>query len=127
MFWDEELTQEEVDEIIEWTAKEFYKYGMETAGILFLESFKPLSRLGTSLGTIFFTPFMPIFGDQVAIRSQKVLKVFQEDSNVEKLIKRLEEIATKGINPKKEDNEESEDIEKKHKAKKGWRKYLPFQ
>ena len=44
MFWDEELTPEEEEEIIEWTAREFYKYGLETAAILFLESFKPMTR-----------------------------------------------------------------------------------
>jgi hypothetical protein len=126
MFWDEELTPEEEDEIIEWTARELYKYGMETAAILFLESYKPMSRLGTSMGTVFFTPLMPIFGDNTAIRSQKVLRLFQEDKNVERLIQRLEEIASKGpesVKPKPEDAEKSE---KNPQEKKGWRKYLPF-
>jgi len=125
MFWDEELSTEEEDEIIEWTARELYKYGMETAAILFLESYKPMSRIGTSMGTVFFTPLMPIFGDNAAIKSQKVLKLFEEDKNVEKLIVRLEEIASKGLNPKTDDEKDDaldSDIEKK----KGWRKYIPF-
>jgi hypothetical protein len=124
MFWDEELSQEEEDEIIEWTARELYKYGMETAAILFLESYKPMSRIGTSMGTVFFTPMMPIFGDNMAIKSQKVLKLFEEDKNVEKLIVRLEEIASKGLNPKSDDEEKkpADGAEKK----KGWRKYIPF-
>ena len=123
MFWDEELTIEEEDEIIEWTARELYKYGMETVAILFLESYKPMSRIGTSMGTVFFTPLMPIFGDNTAIRSQKVLKLFQEDKNVEKLIVRLEEIASKGLNPDSDDGKKpaSDSAEEK-----GWRKYIPF-
>lgn len=126
MFWDEELTTEEEDEIIEWTARELYKYGMETAAILFLESFKPMSRLGTSMGTVFFTPLMPILGDNTAIRSQKVLKLFQEDRNVERLIVRLEEIASKGLNPDSGDAGKDEKPAKDNEEKKGWRKYLPF-
>lgn len=132
MFWDEELTPEEEEEIIEWAARQFYKYGMETAAILFLESYKPISRLGTSMGTVFFTPLMPLFGDNTAIRSQKVMKLFQEGKNVEKLIQRLEEIATKGIHL--EEDEEGSDTEtdppetppEDVEERKGWRKYLPF-
>lgn len=125
MFWDEELSTEEEDEIIEWTARELYKYGMETAAILFLESYKPMSRIGTSMGTVFFAPLMPIFGDNMAIKSQKVLKLFEEDKNVERLIVRLEEIASKGLDPKSDDEKEKapdSDVAKK----KGWRKYVPF-
>ena len=126
MFWDEELTTEEENEIIEWTARELYKYGMETAAILFLESFKPMSRLGTSMGTVFFTPLMPILGDNTAIRSQKVLKLFQEDRNVERLIVRLEEIASKGLNPDSDNAGKNKKPTKDTDEKKGWRKYLPF-
>jgi hypothetical protein len=97
---------------------------METAAILFLESYKPMSRIGTSMGTVFFTPLMPIFGDNAAIKSQKVLKLFEEDKNVEKLIVRLEEIASKGLNPDS-DNEEKKPADDAEK-KKGWRKYIPF-
>jgi hypothetical protein len=125
MFWDEDLSSEEEDEIIEWTARELYKYGMETAAILFLESYKPMSRIGTSMGTVFFTPLMPIFGDNTAIRSQKVLKLFQEDKNVEKLIVRLEEIASKGLNPESDDVK-NKDPDSDNEKKKGWRKYIPF-
>lgn len=126
MFWDEELTPEEEDEIIEWTAKELYKYGMETAAILFLESYKPMSRVGASMGTVFFTPLMPIFGDNTAIRSQKVLQLFQEDKNVERLIQRLEEIASKGPDFDKKESEQTEKPVKDTQEKKGWRKYIPF-
>lgn len=125
MFWDEELSLEEEDEIIEWTARELYKYGMETAAILFLESYKPMSRIGTSLGTVFFTPLLPIFGDNTAIRSQKVIKLFQEDKNVEKLIVRLEEIASKGLNSESDDGK-NKDHDHDNEKKKGWRKYIPF-
>ena len=133
MFWDDELTPEEEDEIIEWAAKELYKYGMETAAILFLESYKPISRLGTSMGQVFFTPLLPVFGDQAMVKGDRLFKVFQEERNVERLIQKLEDITAHGIKPieKKEEKSEKKDIkieteDEKVKEKKGWRRYLPF-
>jgi hypothetical protein len=133
MFWDEELTPEDVDEVIEWTAREIYRYGMETAAILFLESFKPMSRVGASMGQVFLFPLLPLFGDNAIVKGDHFFQTFQEHENVEKLIQRLEDIAAHGIEPKekktdtkekKEDEEETE--EKPVQEKKGWRKYLPF-
>lgn len=132
MFWDEEITPEDVDEIIEWTAREIYRYGMETAAILFLESYKPMSRVGASMGQVFLFPLLPLFGDSAIVKGDKFFRIYQEHENVEKLIQRLEDIAAHGIEPKentikeerKEGEEETED--KPIQEKKGWRKYLPF-
>jgi len=133
MFWDVELTPEEEDEIIEWAAKEIYKYGMETAAILFLESYKPISRLGTSMGQVFFTPLLPVFGDQAMVKGDRLFKVFQEERNVERLIQKLEHITAHGIKPTEKKEEKSEKKEQELepqrelvKEKKGWRRYLPF-
>ena len=132
MFWDEEVTPEDVDEIIEWTAREIYRYGMETAAILFLESYKPMSRVGASMGQVFLFPLLPLFGDNAIVKGDKFFQTFQEHENVEKLIQRLEDIAAHGIKPKEK---KTEDVEKEEKQiekekeieeKKGWRKYLPF-
>jgi hypothetical protein len=133
MFWDEEITPEDVDEIIEWTAREIYRYGMETAAILFLESYKPMSRVGASMGQVFLFPLLPLFGDNAIVKGDKFFRIYQEHENVEKLIQRLEDIAAHGIEPKekktetKEKKEDEEETgEKPLQEKKGWRKYLPF-
>jgi hypothetical protein len=132
MLWDNELTPEDIDEIIEWTAREIYRYGMETAAILFLESYKPMSRVGASMGQVFLFPLLPLFGDNAIVKGDKVFQTFQEHENVERLIQRLEDIAAHGIKPKEK---KTEDVEKEEKQiekereveeKKGWRKYLPF-
>ena len=123
MFWDEDLTSEDVDDIVEWTAREIYRYGMETAAILFLESYKPMSRVGASMGQVFLFPLLPLFGDSAIVKGDKFFRTFQEHENVEKLIQRLEDMAAHGIEPK-EKKEETE--EKPIQEKKGWRKYLPF-
>ncbi|MCB2172061.1 hypothetical protein KQH65_04925 [archaeon] len=129
MFWDEEITQEEEEEIIEWIAREFYKYGLETAGIMFLESLKPISRYGSSMGQIFISPMLPILGDNLMMKGDKAMRVFERDENVEKLIQRLEDMAVNGIEDEKETKEEpsnKEDEEVVTEEKKGWRRYLPF-
>ena len=129
MFWDEEITQEEEEEIIEWIAREFYKYGLETAGIMFLESLKPISRYGSSMGQIFISPMLPILGDNLMMKGDKAMRVFERDENVEKLIQRLEDMAVNGIEDEKETKEEpsnKEDEEVVTEKKKGWRRYLPF-
>ena len=132
MLWDDEVTPEDIDEIIEWTAREIYRYGMETAAILFLESYKPMSRVGASMGQVFLFPLLPLFGDNAIVKGDKFFQTFQEHENVEKLIQRLEDIAAHGIKPKEK---KTEDVEKEEKQiekekeieeKKGWRKYLPF-
>jgi hypothetical protein len=125
MFWDEEITPEDTNEIIEWTARELYKYGLETAAILFIESYKPLSRVGSSMGQVFFTPLLPFLGDNAMIKGDKFFRIFQEKENVDRLIDRLEEISIKGLEPK-EKNQNIESSSEKVSVKKGWRKYLPF-
>ncbi|HUV34292.1 MAG TPA: hypothetical protein VMW22_05135 [Candidatus Desulfaltia sp.] len=126
---DEEVTAEEEAKVIEWTAREFHKYGLETAGILFLESGKPLAFIGSQIGSVFVMPFLPFFGDSAYTKGDKFFKVFQKRDNLEKLIKRLEELSENGlINEGKEKGGEGEK-ERETKAreeKKGWRRYLPF-
>lgn len=133
MLWDDEVTPEDIDEIIEWTAREIYRYGMETAAILFLESYKPMSRVGASMGQVFLFPLLPLFGDNAIVKGDKAFQTFQEHENVEKLIQRLEDIAAHGIKPKEKKTEteeqkevEEETEEKPVQEKKGWRKYIPF-
>ena len=129
MFWDEEITQEEEDEIIEWIAREFYKYGLETAGIMFLESLKPISRYGSSMGQIFISPMLPILGDNLMMKGDKAMRVLERDENVEKLIQRLEDMAVNGVDNEKETKEEpsnKEDEEAVTEEKKGWRRLIPF-
>ena len=129
MFWDEEITPEEETEIIEWVALQLYKYGMETAAIMFLESLKPISRYGSSMGQMFVSPLLPFLGDNIMVKGDKAMRVFEEHENVERLIQRLEDLAVNGLESKQEIKQELEYKENKkapEEEKKGWRKYLPF-
>ena len=129
MFWDEEVTPEDEDEVIEWIAQQLYKYGMETAAIMFLESLKPISRYGSSMGQMFVSPMLPFLGDNIMVKGDKAMRIFEDTQNVERLIQRLEDLAVNGLDPEQEIKKESEyqeDKEAPEEENKGWRRYLPF-
>ena len=125
---DTELSEEEVDEIILETAKRIRKYGMEMPAIMALESFKPLVFVGGELTRLTLSPFFPIFGPNIDIWGQKLIYVFEEKKNVDKLIKVIEDMSTKEAEeePVEEaEPTENEDEETKNE-KNGWRRWLPF-
>jgi len=126
MFWDEEITPEDEDQVIEWTAREFHKYGLDAAAILFLESGKPLAFIGSQIGSVFVMPFLPFFGDTAYTKGDRFFKVFQKHENVERLIKRLEELSEELNKPKKEPDDGAKQSGAGGEERKGWRRYLPF-
>jgi len=101
MFWDEEISPEEEEEIIESIARKLYRYGLETAGILFLESLRPISRYASSMGQVVVSPLLPFLGDNLMMKGDKTLRIFEREENVEKLIQRLEDLAVTGLESEK--------------------------
>ena len=143
---DMELTEEEVDEVIEKAAQRIHQYKMETVAILTLESIKPMVYIGGELSRFAIAPFLPALGPAYNELGEKLLYVFEDRKNIEKLIVRLEELVReeeeKKKEQKKQDEEEEpsdeENVEKEElpdeepqeeapkPEKKGWRRYLPF-
>lgn len=135
---DEELTEEEIDEIIRKAAEKIQQYGMETAAILTLESVKPLVYIGGEMSRLMISPFLPAFGPAANELGENLINVFEERKNVEKLITILEEMA-RGEYEKKEELEAgappergkpetdtAPDEQAEPKKKKTWRDWLPF-
>jgi len=136
----EELSDEEVDEIIRKTAEKIHQYGMETVAILTLESVKPLVYIGGEMSRLMISPFLPALGPAANELGENLINVFEERENVEKLIVILEEMA-RGEYGKEEENQEAgapeEEEEKTDSDKvsdersepekeKTWRDWLPF-
>jgi hypothetical protein len=90
---DIKMTPEEEERIINKVAVEINKRGMDMPAILMLETLKPLVYIGTQFGRFYVSPFLPIFGDAFYQDSEKIITIFEKRENVEKLIKRLEEIS----------------------------------
>jgi hypothetical protein len=141
LYYDVEITPEIEAEYIEKVAQKIHEQEMETAAILLLESSKPLVWVGGEMGRFFITPFVPIISDKWGVTSEKFFLVFEKRDNIERLLKRLEELAEEDDAKKRAEKEARKKAaqEKAKEAeaappaegqseteKKGWRKHLPF-
>ena len=96
--WDSELTSDERDALIEKIATGVIRRRMETPAILFLEMHKPLSFIA-SQGLIVASPLIaPVVGfDNVQIAT----RLLEKRDNVERLIRRIEDMAAERAAGKK--------------------------
>jgi len=102
------------------------------AAILMIESVKPLSHIGSQMGRLFVSPFLPVLGENFGIGGEKFIQIFEKRDNVEKLIKAVEELTREEEEQKK--TEKAEKLEKKRAEtetgetpnKKAWWRFLPF-
>lgn len=109
IYGDLEVTPEEEAEYIRKAAEKIHQFGMETPAILILESSKPLVWVGGELGRFFVSPFIPVISEDWGVKSEKFLRIFEQRSNVEKLLQMLEDIA-------KEDERRKEEEKRARKA-----------
>ena len=119
MFWDIELTPEEIEEVIQEAYKKISEYKMETISILTLESLKPWSYVGGELIRAALSPVMPALGGDLGLTSEKMLQVFEDRKNIERLIELLEENIKKEEAERKQKREEAKQkkIEEKEREK----------
>jgi len=88
--WSEPLDPEERDRILQKVADGIVRRGMETPAILFLEMNKPLSFFAGQ-GLIVMSPFVaPFVGFE---NLQIATKVLDDRDNIERLIRRIEDLA----------------------------------
>ena len=108
-----ELTPMQEEELIENLAKLIIKHKMETPSILFLETMKPLSFVGSTFTMMYLAPFLDVYG--VNINQYAIL--FQRRENVERLLQRIEALIEESDRLKKEkkEKEKKEGKERKHK------------
>jgi hypothetical protein len=118
MFWDIELTDEEVDQVIQETYKKITEYKMETIAILVLESIKPWSYVGGELLRVALAPLMPALGESLGLTTEKMMQVFEDRKNLEKLILILEEnLKKEEVNRKlAREKEKRKKLEEKERA-----------
>jgi len=152
LYYDVNVTPEEEAELIEQVARKIHEYGMEAAAILFLESSKPLVWIGGEMGRFFISPFVPILSESWGVKSEKFFLIFEKRENIDRLLKRCEELAHEEEQRKAEEKARRESLEQETEPKKettaenpdagaspeppetgsrkeeknGWRKYLPF-
>ena len=132
-FTEIEVPEEEVDAIILETAKRIKKYGMEMAAIMALESLKPLAYVGGELTRLTLSPFFPMLGSNFDMWGEKVINVFEDRKNIDKLILLLEKMSDEEAtdpNPVQEieetDADPDTDEPETSSKETGWRRWLPF-
>jgi hypothetical protein len=140
---DAELSAEEVDSILQKAAEKIHLYGMETVAILTLESIKPLVYVGGELSRVVLAPFLPALGPDYNTLGDKLIYVFEDRKNIEKLIQILEKMAAGKYVPPGKEGEKPEPEEKSAEGqaeapvkeekepeekpeRRGWRRWLPF-
>jgi hypothetical protein len=94
------------------------KRRLETMAVMFLESIKPLSFIGSQMALFFVGPFLSVFGDL----GIDYIKFFDKRENVEKLLKRIEE----EIKIREEEEQKAKEQTKRISAKFGFQlDFLP--
>jgi hypothetical protein len=132
-FKETEIPEEEVDAIILEAAKRIKRYGMEMAAIMALESLKPLVYVGGELTRLTLSPFFPVLGSTMDMWGEKLIDVFEERENIDKLILLLEKMSEEDYtepdpNQEIKKTEEAPEGDKQgtKNEKSGWRRWLPF-
>jgi hypothetical protein len=86
-FWQDEVSEEETEQLLNKAADEIRKRRLEGPAILFFEMHKPLSNVFAHAGAA-FAPFMvPVLGYDFV---QKYSSLLQKRDNVERLIELIE-------------------------------------
>ena len=101
--WDAELPAERRDALIEKAARFVDRRGLHVPAILFLEMHKPLTYIASQflvLGSGFIAPF---FGPQ---NVQQVAKLLEKRDNVERLVRRIEDLQA-GLPPEPQEDPSS--------------------
>ena len=85
--WDEDLSDEETERLLDRAAAEIRRRRLETPAIMALELHRPLANVGAN-ALVVFAPFaVPFFGFDGVRDASRLLR---KNGNVEKLIQRLE-------------------------------------
>lgn len=127
MFWDVEVTPPDEEEYTRKIAEKIHNRRFDEVAIMFLETMRPLSTIGSQLARFAIWPFMPLIGDKYSSMSEEFLIVFEKKENVEKVIVLLEEMMKEDREASREKKQQTDSEETDETGeKKGWRRFLPF-
>jgi hypothetical protein len=87
----EGLSEERKNQLIEAMTRKVVEHSLIAPMIVFLESVKPMAKVGSYTLILFSAPILGLFG----INGYELVGFFSERENLEKLMKSLEEAAKK--------------------------------
>jgi len=115
-----DLSIEEEEKYFNKIANWIHKFEMDQIAILMLKVYKPLSFIIISFSRIAVIPYIMVLGHDSVVN---MITIFEDEKNVEKLIKLIEG-REKEINLM--EKEKSKIVIEKEKVKKSWRRFLTF-
>ena len=98
-----ELSPERTEYLIERLAQWIVNHRLETPAIMFLESIKPLSFIGSQMWLMYGVPMLGIVVDEHETSEFGLL--FEDRKNVESLIRKIEILAREADKKRKEKEE----------------------
>jgi hypothetical protein len=129
MFSYHEVTPEEEEAVIMRVAREVHKRRMGVPAIMLLETFNPMSFVGATMGRLFLSPVLPALGEDLGMKGEIILQVFEKHRNIEKLVSLIETMEREDKDKAADERPPEEPVNGKaedEKSKKGWRRFLPF-
>ena len=96
----QDVSPESTESMIDKIAKKIVDAGLEAPAILTLETHKPLSWFGSQMGRVMIAPWFGVLGWNTMHKADAYMAIFEDRENVEKLIRRIEELA--GISDRSE-------------------------
>jgi len=85
-------TEEQKKEILEKIARLIVEKEMEAPAIMFLETIKPLSFMGSQLTLFTLAPFLTMLGEHEE-KGYNLIRLFEKEENVEYLLQRIETLS----------------------------------
>lgn len=98
-----ELSPERVEYLVERLAQWIVSHRLETPAIMFIESMKPLSFIGSQMWLMYGVPMLGIVVDEHM--SSEFGLLFENRENVEALIRKIEILAREADKKRKEKEE----------------------
>ena len=98
-----ELAPERAEYLIEKLAQWIVNHRLETPAIMFLESIKPLSFIGSQMWLMYGVPMLGIVADEHQTSEYGLL--FEDRKNLESLIRKIEILAREADKKRKEKEE----------------------
>lgn len=101
-----EVSTERAEQLVDNLANWIIDHRLETPAIMFLESMKPLSFIGSQLWLMYGVPLLGIVVDEQ--QSSELGLLFEDRKNVEALICRIEELAREADKKRKKEEKKND-------------------
>ena len=125
LYWDIEVTPEDEDEMIEKIAQKIHEHDLNLIAMFMIDTLKPLSFIGANMGRVFVSPLLPALGDNTRNSGVKLLQIFENKDNIDKLLNAVEKLDKEEKQRKKAEKAKNLEGKSQDTQKKWWNRIIP--